>query len=89
MAKSWATKIRAAWQNPLATIFEVGDLLVAAKAELPSGQFEKMRNELPFGERTEERLMAIARDKRLRQATHGSLLPPSWRTVFELTRAQR
>ena len=45
-----------------------------------------MRNELPWGERTVERLMCVARDKRLREATHGPLLPNSWRTLYELTR---
>ena len=31
-------------------------------------------------------LMAIAADPRLRNPNHGSLLPPSWRSLYELTR---
>src|SRR5262249_61351776 len=57
------------------------------KAELPHGRFEQMINaELPFGERTAQCLMAIARDKRLRKRTMVRLLPSCWRTLDELTR---
>jgi hypothetical protein len=83
----WAQKIRVAWQKSLDAIFAVGDLLLAANKLLPHGQFEKMvRNELPFGERTAERLMAVAADKRLRNPTHVSHLPRSWGTLYELSR---
>jgi hypothetical protein len=41
---------------------------------------------LPFGERTAQRLMEIARHPVLSDPTHGSRLPPSWRTLYELTR---
>ena len=30
--------------------------------------------------------MAIARDPRISNRTHASLLPPSWMTLFELTK---
>jgi hypothetical protein len=32
--KTWASKIRAAWQKCVDGIFETGDLLIAAKVEL-------------------------------------------------------
>jgi hypothetical protein len=88
MSANWAKKIRAAWHRSVAAIFEVGDLLVAAKKKLPHGQFEKMvQTRLRWDERTAQRLMAVAHDKRLRaKATHGSLLPASWRTLYELSR---
>ena len=84
---AWEKKIRAAWQKSIAAIFEVGDLLIAAKQELPHGQFQAMvDNALPFRPRTAERLMAIAADKRLRNPTHVSHLPSSWGTLYELTK---
>ena len=84
---AWEKKIRVAWQKSIAAIFEVGDLLIAAKQELPHGQFEAMvENALPFGPRTAERLMAIAADQRLRNPTHVSHLPCSWGTLYELTK---
>jgi hypothetical protein len=88
VSANWARKIRAAWHKSVAAIFEVGDLLVAAKKKLPHGQFEKMvQTRLRWDKRTAERLMVVARDKRLRaKATHGSPLPASWRTLYELTR---
>jgi hypothetical protein len=85
--ETWASKITAAWQKSVAAIFEAGDLLIAAKDELAHGEFERMiMHELPFSPRTAQSLMAIARDERLRKAHHGALLPPSWRTLDELTR---
>jgi hypothetical protein len=45
---NWGEK--AAWRKSAATIFAVGDLLVAAQAK-PPGQFEQIvERELPFGE---------------------------------------
>ena len=83
----WATKICAAWQKSVAAIFDVGDLLVAARNAQPHGTFERMiEHELPFGPRTAQCLMAVAADARLRKANHGSLLPPSWRTLYEISK---
>ncbi len=45
-----------------------------------------IKNDLPFGEDTAERLIKIARDPRLSNSAHGRILPPSWRTLFELTK---
>jgi hypothetical protein len=45
-----------------------------------------VQDELPFGPRTAQRLMAIAGDERLTKAPHASLLPQSWMTLYELTR---
>jgi N6-adenosine-specific RNA methylase IME4 len=43
-----------------------------------------VERDLLFGPRTARMLMASAADERLRN--HGSGLPPSWRTLYELTR---
>jgi hypothetical protein len=45
-----------------------------------------IRLKLPFSPRTAQRLMAIARHPILSNATHGSCLPPSYRTLYELTK---
>jgi N6-adenosine-specific RNA methylase IME4 len=83
----WAAQISAAWRSTVESIIECGRLLVAAKTGLPHGQFEKMvERDLPFGASTARRLMAIANDKRITKRAHGLYLPPSWRTLYELTR---
>ena len=54
---------------------------------LPHGSFTSMvEAELPFGEATARRLMIIADDKRLSNRAQGHALPPSWRTLYELTK---
>lgn len=86
-AAHYATRIRAAWQNSVEAIFEVGRLLTAAKAALPHGEFgEMIERELPFKARTAQMLMAIAADERITNAKHVSLLPPAWGTLYELTK---
>jgi N6-adenosine-specific RNA methylase IME4 len=85
--RHWAQQITAAWQSSLHGIFETGRLLAAAKAELPHGSFLRMISaELPFKPATAQRLMKIAADERLTNAAHAQLLPPSWMTLYELTK---
>ena len=69
----------------MAAIIDVGRLLLGAKAALPHGQFEPMiRDRLPFGESTARRLMIIAEYSILSKRAHGHVLPPAWRTVYEV-----
>lgn len=42
--------------------------------------------EVPFGERTGQMLMTVADDGQVSNAKHASLLPPSWYTLYELTK---
>ncbi len=86
-AEDWSTRITACWRQSVQAIFDTGNLITEAKAALEHGQFRKMcKEQLPFGERTAQRLMAIAADERLANPTHASLLPPSWMTLYEITR---
>lgn len=84
---AWAERITAAWRKSFEQIIETGRLLIEAKAALAHGEFLDMvdRN-LPFGARTAERLMAVGNDPRFANATLGSELPASWRTLYELTK---
>jgi N6-adenosine-specific RNA methylase IME4 len=86
-SSAWAARIVACWQASVTGILEVGRLLTAAKDALPHGEFEAMINaHLPFVPRTAQMLMAIAADPRLSNPKHVSLLPPSWGTLYELTK---
>jgi N6-adenosine-specific RNA methylase IME4 len=60
---------------------------VAAKKALPHGDFLHMAKEqLPFGKRKAEMLMAIARDSRLRNVQNFALLPPSLPALYDISR---
>src|SRR5262249_15165538 len=62
-----------------------GRLLIDAKEKLPHGTFEAMiESDLPFGPRTAERLMVVARNDVLSNPTHASLLPGTWTVLHEL-----
>ena len=84
----WAKEICAIHTRTVQAVLEMGRKLIEAKQgknKLSHGEFVKMiENDLPFGARTAQRLMAIAADPKLRP--NGSLLPSSWRTLYELTK---
>lgn len=83
----WAARISATWRASVEAIIETGRLLAQAKDALEYGEFEAMCDKaLPFSGRTAQRLMAIAADQRLSKATHVSLLPPHWGTLYEITK---
>ncbi|SIO54828.1 Protein of unknown function [Bradyrhizobium erythrophlei] len=84
-----ASKISAAWQKGTDSIIEVGRLLIEAKKDpkLQHGSFEVMvRTRLPFNEQTAQKLMKIANNPVISKAAHVRLLPPSWGTLYELTK---
>jgi len=82
----WSVRIAGAWTKAAEAILETGKLLNEAKRALPHGEFARMlqSSDLPFSERTAQRLMAIARHPILSNPTHVSLLPPAWSTLSAL-----
>jgi hypothetical protein len=87
--KDWryyVAKITAAWQKSVESIIETGAWLIEAKGRVEHGDWLKLTKKLPFGERTVQRLMEIARHPVLSNPTHVSHLPPSWGTIHALTR---
>ena len=84
----FASAIAQRWRDSVVTIIDVGKLLLGAKAALLHGEFGPMvdGDRIPFGWNTANRLMAIANHSILSKAAHVQLLPPSWGTVYELTK---
>lgn len=83
----WVERISAAWSNQLEDIFQTGNLIEAAKAELPHGEYLKMvKDELPFSRSAASILMQIADNDNLRNGEHIHHLPVSWGTLYELTK---
>jgi hypothetical protein len=83
----WSARIAECWRRSLASVVECGRLLREAKQVLAHGEFEHMVDqELPFGPRTAQRLMAMAGHPCITKPTYASHLPGSWDTVYELTR---
>jgi hypothetical protein len=85
----WATRIWAVWQKSVDNIIETGRLLHAAKADpkMQHGEWGTMvESDLPFNRHTAHKLMQIAGDKRLTNVSQGKHLPPSWTTLYELTK---
>jgi hypothetical protein len=83
----WAGRIATSWQKCVEGIVETGKLLIEAKADLGHGRFEDMvLLKLPFDPRTARMLMSIAENPAIANRNHGSVLPPSWRTLYELAR---
>jgi hypothetical protein len=83
----FVTQITACCQRGVENILTAGRLLIEAKTKLPPGTFQVMiKTKLPFSPRTAQMLMCIAEHPVISNANHGSHLPPSWRTLYELTK---
>ena len=65
----FAELITASWRKAVTSIIETGRLLIQAKAKLDHGEFLRMfsnrlvQGSVPFGPRTAEMLMTIARNE--------------------------
>lgn len=74
-------------RNSVQTIIEAGRSLVRAKEALAHGEFTDMlEHDLLVGPRTAQKLMAVGQDERLTNTTIWTHLPPTWTTLYELTR---
>ena len=82
-----AERIASAWQSSVQSIIETGRLLTEAKADLEHGLSTAMVGEdLPFGPRAARMLMAVGNSPCITNRKHASVLPPSWMTLYELTK---
>jgi hypothetical protein len=89
-------RFRNALKKSVAGIIEAGQVLIEAKMTLPHGQFtDWVDRELRFGARSKcsraanlrqaEMLMLLARNPVISKSCHWHALPPSIRTLYELT----
>lgn len=93
-AEYWAPRINAEWRKSVEGILNVGRQLIAAKESCEHGEFLRLfkghdnavSEPVPFGERSAEMLIAIASNKVLSNPNHGSDIPASWRSLYELTK---
>jgi|GEM_PF-6362393 len=86
-AREFAQLICREWRAIFYSIIAVGNLLIKAKRTVPHKQWLTLiKSDLPFGPRTAQRLMKIAMDERITDATHAPHLPPCWATLYELTK---
>ena len=78
----FVARIRETFSQSVEAIIRTGRVLLEAKADLEHGEFLAMvENDLPFGARSAQMLMAITHDARLTNAKSVSLLPPAWGTL--------
>ena len=85
--RKFAVRILAAWRKTVESIFEVGDLLNEAKDALDYGAWTGMvEEELKCSLDTAEKYMHLARKEHLRESAIVRILPPSYSTIFELSR---
>jgi hypothetical protein len=86
----YASRILAAMKRTVDGIFATAAAIAAAKRGLPHGQWMQLFEErrVPMSISTADRFLAIhvARERLMANSAHGPNLPPSWRTLYELTR---
>ena len=88
----WAEIINADWRKSIEGIIQTGRDLVAAKAELPKGEFGKMvEADCHFSGSAARALMRISRRYEMwisvvGERQRGAVLPSSWTTLGKLSR---
>jgi hypothetical protein len=80
----WVELIRGDLSRAVEGIIAAGEHLEQAKYQLGHGRFLPLLKSIGLHERTAERLMKIANNVVLANPTHGSRLPTSMRTLYEL-----
>ena len=81
----WVEIIRNDLSRAVEGIIAAGEHLQQAKYQLDHGRFLPLLRSIGLHERTAERLMKIASNVVLANPTHGSRLPTSMRTLYELS----
>jgi hypothetical protein len=88
--RSWqfhAERINAVWGRQTESIIETGKRLIEAHDEMERAAFEAMvQQKLSFGPPTARKLMVIARHPILTNGAHVHKWPPSWGTLYELSK---
>jgi site-specific DNA-methyltransferase (adenine-specific) len=83
----WASIIRADLASSVRGFILAGQHLIQAKAEIPHGRFESwLQVELRLTKQTADKFMAIGRHSTMAKDSNWSLLPPSWTTLYELSK---
>jgi hypothetical protein len=87
-AEQWAQRICAQHAKSVESIIEVGRLLSEAKTALVHGEWTRLFSDdlLPFGKRSADMMIAVADHSVLSNEKHASSLPPSWFTLYQLTK---
>ena len=92
--QQWADGVTRQYRKFVDNVVAIGRELFRIKAQCPHGTFERMfkgnlysvATPIPFGIRAAEMFMAVAAHPILSKANHGSFLPSSYRTLYELSR---
>src|SRR5579862_7857353 len=85
---AWADRIRTATTRSVEAIVETGRTLRDAKAALPHGAFEEAVRLAGMAPRVAQMFMRIVDNPALANMKHVSYLPPSWGTLYQLSRIE-
>lgn len=83
--QQWAEIIGADWRQSIESIIQTGRDLIAAKSELPHGEFMKMvESELPFKRTLADDLMRVANHPQISNYRNSGNLPATFSVLVEL-----
>lgn len=87
--QGWADRINAAWRKSALAYIETGLILIECKKTVAHGDWTDMlENGLDFDPNTAQRLMKIARDRRITNPANLPLLPKRWTELYQLTKCK-
>jgi len=83
-----AREIKQHWHKAVDSIIRVCGLVVEAKDQLETIDWERLKDDLPFSDSVLKKLLIIGNDKRLQKQKVQKLLPPSYSTIYEITQLE-
>jgi|TARA_R110001606_G_scaffold20752_1_gene73889 hypothetical protein len=85
-SKKYINRIQKSFQSALKDFLDIGRALMDAEEELGRKEWlDMVTNSLPFSRRTAEKLVKVAKDKRINDPKNAQFLPPHWTSLHELT----
>jgi hypothetical protein len=87
--EQWAQVIRADLGQAVAGFVAAGEHLTEARRQIKHGEWEAWcREQVGISPATGTMLMALPKHEAISNPYHGKDLPPSWRTLYELSRLE-
>jgi hypothetical protein len=83
--EQWAAVVRADLGQAVAGFIAAGQHLIQARMQIEHGWEIWLRDEVGISRPKAQMLMDLARHPVLSDRYHGNGLPPSWRTLYELS----
>jgi hypothetical protein len=81
-------RITTSWNRTVEGLFDTSKLLVDAEDSLDTGEWEELKNTLPFRDSVRSMMMSIGKSKRFNKQSIREKLPPNYNILYEYSQLE-